>query len=833
MPFMPQYYNVVILYGNEAIDHFDSLLQYWKPFFTTAMWKKFMFISVSCDGHQPRLHNAPRLAGFSMTIDPENRQTWTLKGTTLDLLQAELQHHKVMVHCICADYAATPTMPAQVPVYLIRSIYQRLSITNATCALFMMLHGHPDAVEAQRALVSEIVDAQQLYQGTFEVVPYLICPTDSTNALYSDSMLWRCIMCEMLVLSSGHRVLDTNAVYTLGYTSLNADDSELTLLREQAVCDIIARQWSEPISHEYAWWLLTQFKSPNFSAASMETQVQNWLLNLAKDYLPPLEWRSTGMNLCILQHIESADQIGRLYPAIMTYIRVNRAYSKQRACEAMRQHVASRMEALLHVMNLAQFPTDFLTLFFNTLDKVAGYRIEEPEYFSFPQKKRLQSMDSYLQQCFESVQPNALRLEQQRFAVYLAQQLQQEMKPLKTFLQTVSSAAEGFQNVLGKQMEELSGVLNIEHLKAKYPPYIQHLDNMLLAREREIFNADWFASQPSLITPAGVQDPDALRSMIVAGGEHLHQQLGVGYDKGFITALKAMLSDTAMLHFLDDNLVVRAPLLHFIGVNADPIQNVRLADSEMHGVIDADFFIDNDNIEQIQLYRCQYPLSWFVGSHPAAQQNIYLGQNAVAPAPGIDGQDSSITPWDMVMTPSPAVPPASTPTPALAQPRDENPHHIALIPDGSRYRLVWDWVDGMETAVVYINNQHSFPHDISKDFPDVTDLLVPGRNEIRIFRGGVLYARYNVLGKQIPVPYTFLTGSNGTVTLKIASFSCANKDDMLFLRCIRGNGTVTLYPIYGSNEPEPMLLKGLVLPGKIDVVPSPNNPFPRLMPQRH
>ena len=834
MPFMPDCFNVVILYGNEAISHFDSLIQYWSPFFTSAAWSKFLFICVSSDGHAPRLTNPPAmLSGYSLKIDPEDQNTWAIPATTLDRLQTELplHHNRIMVHCICADYAGEPTMPAQVPVHLLLSIYRRLTITNTTSALFMMLHESPAAVAAQRALVEEIVTVQQGQQGTFAVVPYFVCPTDSDGARYSESMLWRCLMCEMLVISCSRRPWAENAVYTLGYAILNADDSELTLLREQAVCDVIAQRWAASMSHEEAWWLLTRtnVRTSDFTAPSMDNLLMDWLKKEAARYLPEPKWDPDGMNLCILQHIDSANHIHQLLTAVQAFFCANRSSSGQRAREVIHQYVLRLKDDLVHVMNIAQFPQDFLAVFFDSLGRIANRRINEPSPYRFPDRTFLQSMEKYLHQCFDSVTQRVRALEQERFAIFLAQLLVQEMKPIRDFLASVSSAGEGFQSLMAKQMLEMCGTLSIEALKDKYPPYVQQLNLVLKLREREIFSGEWFASQPSLIAPAGALDPAALRTVIVAGEKRLHQSLSPGFDKGFIIALKAMLGDVAMDSFLENNLQVKAPLLQFINVGTSPVQNIRLADVMMKGVIKADFFIDNDNIEQIQLFRCQYPLAWYVSDDPAAQKNAFLCQAAsaahAAPAP------DAIVSWKDMKAPAKAAP-VSSYVPVQPAPAEKNPHKVRLIKSGNRWLLVWEWMQGMETASVQINNQQPFPHDISKDPPDVTNLLSEGRNDIRIFHKGALYAECSLLGKRRDVPYTFLQPGNGTVTLKISNYPAVRPEDLLFLRCVSGDGKETLYPIAGDNSPEPLQLKGLRLSGKIDVVSAPYNPFPRLLPQR-
>ena len=834
MPFMPDCFNVVILYGNEAISHFDSLIQYWSPFFTSAAWSKFLFICVSSDGHPPRLTNPPAmLSGYSLKINPEDQNSWVIPADTLDRLQTELplHHNTIRVHCICADYAGEPTMPPQVPVHLLLSIYRRLTITNTTSALFMMLHESPAAVAAQRALVEEIVTAQQGQKGTFSVVPYFVCPTDSDGARYSESMLWRCVMCEMLVISCSRRPWAENAVYTLGYAILNADDSELTLLREQTVCDVIAKRWAEPMSHEEAWWQLTRTNAgtSDFTAPSMYNLLTGWLMQQAAHSLPEPKWEPDGMNLCSLQHMDSADKVNRLFTAVQAFYRANRSNSGERAREEIRQYVLRLKDKLMHVMNIAQFPQDFLTVFFDTLGRIANSRINEPSPCAFESKPFWQPMEKYLHQCFNSANQKLRTHEQERFAIFLAQLLVQEMKPVRDFLAATSVAGEEYQSLMARQMLEMSGTLSIEVLKDKYPPYVQQLNQVLKLREREIFSREWFASQPSLITPPGALDPSALRTVIVAGEKRLHQSLSPGFDKGFITALKTMLGDVAMDKFLEDYLKANKPLLQFINVGTSQVQSIRLADVMMKDVIKADFFISNDNIEQIQLFRCQYPLAWYVSDDPAAQKNVFLSQAASAAhtAPASD----AIVSWKDMKAPAKASPVSSFVL-APPAPAEENPHHVRLIKSGNRWLLVWDWVQGMETAIVQINNQHSFPHDISKDPPDVTALLAEGRNDIRIFHKGILYAECSLLGKRRAVPYAFLPAGNGTVTLKIANYPDVNPEDLLFLRCVKGDGQETLYPIAGSNDPEPLLLKGLRLSGKTDVVSAPYNPFPRLLPQR-
>lgn len=834
--FSPAFFNTVILYGEEAIEHFDSLVQYWKQVLTPAAWDEYLFISVSTNGSVPALTQPPaHLKGFSLKVDPEDEQTWQLPSSILNTLQAALLEHPVMVHLICGDFN-NPTMPPQTPVHLIRSINNRLGVGHASCAMFMMLHEHAKAVEAQRGLV------QAVAASALSIYPYLLTRVGSNGALYSDAMLWRAVMCEVLILSSGRRYLTPGNVNTLGYTSLNANDNELKVLRTQAICDTIAARCDRAVTLENAWSLLTACPpawrgktaapftaSPSgFSSIATENALRSWLMSLADQYVLRLESRDC-MNLRILQRISKPEDAERLFPAVKALYEINRNTTGIRpAREHVQQYARQVKTSLQHMINAAKFPADLMQSFLDALKKIARQDLPPLRRPAHQKKGLLQSAETYLTQCFKEAEAAVRDFELQYFVMGLAKLILQELKPLEQFLATARQTSPGVHDEMVRLMDELSGGLIVGNLQNKYPAYVFQLQNQLTMSGDKLFEEIWsrFTEQHNLLTEDGRMDPAALRSLIALCEEKLHHSLGAGLDGGFIPALTTMLNNNvAMQSFLDDYLQLNSCLLHFIDEDKTMVDRIRLADTAMEGAVEADYFIDNDNVERIDLYRCQHPLSWFVSDDVIALQNRYLGQ--VPQAQG--GRDPVLIsqPWQHEQTPVATVQTAPV---MLTEDEQTNPRHVALNNHNGHFMLSWVWEDGMNTAIVYMNDSPSFiPHDVSKGSLDVTSQVIYGRNDIKIYRGnGSLYAQYSALGKQTNVSYRFVPDHHGRKMLKMLGY--LRGSDTLFLQCIRGDKPF-FYPILGGDSMEPMCLKGLELSGVLQIVTAPDDAYPRLRPE--
>jgi hypothetical protein len=767
--FMPANPCAIILYGSEACARFGALVEYFNGILELPAWNQYLFVLID---HQPVPQ--PSLPPEKSAILLHN--CWQLDINTLPgvgkpvEMIAELRNRinrgVVLLQCVFAAYEDMPSPPDALLTWL-DSVQHDFTPGATRTIAYTLLRDNADAYARQN-------DWAQAFNNRAQGFPYLYLLGDhaSDASSVSSANLWHAICGELLANSVTSRTL-TGGLFSLGLSTLNANNGELTAIRRDYLSQLLREQSSRLITRQEAWELFTRTQShcPEPDGPNLELALKTWLDNLvARQTVLPSEVERN--NLRLFAGFPQAD-LSVLEKGINSFYTVNngtKEASEQAATRFAGQYVQGILDTLSLRYNASRFPLPLLSQIEDALVRLAATPVRAyspvipPKRGLLPRAKRAQ------------LAKRCLAIEAECERMVLSEQLRCYAAAFKTALGSI--------RVFVKNASELGSSLEkdrvaggaVDELVQKYKQYSSIVRDTVETRGDRLLLG---APQNVLFAPDGKPDMECWRQLLDYGTEALLRTLPAECAGSFCQTL--LWECTA-----------HEGLNQFFGNYLRESKRILLEDSDITGTSQPQYFADvalaghpwfsksqketvvahNDNVERVDLFPLMKNLSWYI------QHNRYfmpVSQTAVA--------TSGLTrPWESDTVAPPAGFASGVPTGIPPKVTDEPPeeagdHRLSIMIENGRHVLVWEWESGVESAVISVYSKTHRVINIVRtveefnasigDLPngvDVTEGLPygPVRVEIRSSRG--LYATKVLTGKKNEVCYHFET-LRGRLTL--------------------------------------------------------------------
>lgn len=837
MPFIPNHISAVVLYGKKTCNRLVEILNYWQTILVDHAWDRYLFLCVTAENEDWQYPGEGEITPGTKTLiekrivrcmhiklKQDQPDTWKMPTDYLTALQYRLNIGHVMVHCICDDLSEAP--PVEAAVSLTESAVSFLGRGNVHCLYYLMLREHFKARQQQRQM------ALVLGQRQPNAIVYLLSNIANDGSRLHKFDLRRAAMCEILVASDGRRHYQQSGVYTLGYTSLNANDQELLSLRRDAIAAVLCGHYGTAITRPEAWDILTMKtgQHPNdYNDFAIASAVNAWVEGIAKKFVINPTDRELE-NLRLLSGIVTPGAEVGLQEACKKFYDVNMTARTDVALrKSVEKHISSVIGELRKSINVQGFPIALLHSMVDAL-KNTEKNVSNQLFVALPRKKLFQQKDEYLNQCARIVSDQVRTIYVSRAAAKVALCLADGFKRIEEIVEKVQKVDQ-FAPLMQEYKLLAAEMVN---LQGKYPKYAAAIDATIQNGALNHFGKEWLQSAGAIYNEEFKVDGDVIRTLMETGVKTLHKQMPSGFNGTFMDALHCEFNtDNAMGSFLNKYLYNN--MRHMFNC---PYVTPRSADTDIMYYVDDDLqkmpwaaahaantiVANNDNIEKLIFIKLDKSLKWL--AEEWQKENRYFGEHDAMTsgmAGSWIGDGISGATFD---TPVKEVAPQ-------AVERDDNPRNIRLTLNDDKYMLSWDWKADMKFVLVTVNGQQP-PQTVSvgqyvlDGGLDVTSVIGYGRNEFVLIQNQSVYGKMDLCGKQYPVKYRFVPSNKNGVQLRLAGRIPPNAS--LLLGECTNKDTYCFYPVAARGLNGAANYDGLKLAGVYRLMVSPEDKFPVVNP---
>lgn len=813
-PFSVSNVSAVFLFGQEACERYEQLIHYWHAILKPADWERLLFIQVTDTPVQPK--GIP--AGL---MEPLSRNSYRLEpGASLppqiaQALMSKMEGGQVMAHCVCSDLDRQGQQAVH-PAVLMKSLGEYFSSGLKVIYYLMLKYSFGENIEGQRAFLTELAGVQPNGQG---VNAYLVSKVASDFSLQKDSACWRALLHEVLINSASRRTLSEGKLYSLGYSVLNADDSELRNLRIYRMSQLAAQMVQRDFSMAEALQIITPGLESRGAHGLLENEVREWLSRQvqARVSLPGEKERETNR---LLSRTAKGTQES-IALSIRRFFRLNNrkvdwsAHFSGNLAEMKRQ-LAARI-------NAPAFPQPLLETLITHLRNLE--QVDQP---SVPQARK-----SFLNPMWRN--DYAKEVEQHFRDYYLTGNLTRAAAAYRAICEQLLSTLKLLKQHGGTAEFQAIDENQYDYLSGKYPSYNQSVQDISHAQTDRVFPLAWLTEHAPYYGPDGRPLEAGFERLCQAGEKLLQQEMPPAFRGSFTHAVSAECdSDEELSLFFDQNLLGSKRMLHNIHDAGHKSQSLYFADSafQRHPWIinkQAECVIaENDNVERIDLYPLAHSIAWYLGDETNRYFYSLHQENAAQGAAG--------RLFDLTDTAAARPGAGSAPVQRdMVQDSTLNDSLDIRIDDGA-YILYWDWKQGAPNATVKIVQQGRVLMDqscsnaafISGQGVNVTERLPYGKVTVSILSDHEVYLTRDLPGKRRVVFYSLERVKDGTMELRLEG----KPDDVARLVLyVPGeyNRPECYYPIQGEPDKTRHIFRKLRLGDSAEVCTDPGDEFPEVM----
>ncbi len=645
MPLDVNYAAAVLFFGDDACDHSADLIRTLGLALSKTAWSRFVFVRSMTQGAKRRdLERRPGLVGFDESFVRLPNGSVQVASDLIRALRGTLGAGQLRIHCIVSSHAGNP-VPGDFPVRCALAVAQVFSVTQVPIYIHTLLSEDEDARREQNALASAMLNPP----AYASFLPYFYTATYENGGEVGSYAPWRSIA--WLIL---HNSIVTNVpaqgVYAVGYNAINANDRELTLLREHAVCEKLAGLSRAPITEREAWRLLTDSEGdggaqPRFeSPEEMREETHRWLMRRVDAALP----QPTQEELDMLRILCAADSAGDADDALCAFYGCNTAVPEDRPDDTrypgvfvresilgdMRRHLASAIFAL---PNLEQFPLSALHSLIAALTAIAKQPLPELDG-SAPREgvfSRFGPMKTaYVRKCIAARHDSA----RERYVHLVCRSLTGPLKKMYSQLLLALTRIKDKQTFTRRLQEKPDDQISL--LKEKYPDYTRQIAGSL-SSQIGLFGNDWdrnaslvrkaHSAQP-LYGPTGAMDEAQYRRLIDDAMDRIDA------SRSFIAVINSEYPNTQKMHeFINAYMPMPRAMMSMSGMQQTEETIVYLLDENLQNHPwaaaanrGARYALRNDNVERVCVYRQGFTLPDLVQGNPCIFGNLFipLPQNA-------------------------------------------------------------------------------------------------------------------------------------------------------------------------------------------------------------
>lgn len=828
--------NVIVLYGDGAAERFSDLVNRWGGMLFSTQWETFQFILVGSEKPPVELdENVKSLVSDQNTVFYQIKEPAPGTYEFHDLIYDKTLNSNVHLHLV-VDAGGKPIAFDWLRSFIKAAM--QVEALSTTC-LYYLLFGRNSAPQEREEYISLLND----YPGS----AFFLADSNENGGRVLPEERWHALELALLMNSAEALPVGPGA-YSFGYSVLNANGSELRLLRESAACSALHEELGKPIqSFPESDLYLSLLPEGAESIASL----RYWLQERVREYTESpkaTEMKNAWITIRMDTDLSSADALKRM----KRFVDLN--YAANEKIRALARDLAARTESQLreklrgHVITAClsdRVPEEIAGAFRQMVNKDL-----EPVGVTYPPKPFMirigNKAGEYMDKCKRAIAKSIQDYTAEKNISAFAEEMERAYMRLAGWLRSIQEVQlTGARrmtalDLLQSVQKELDGsdAGNALRLGQKYRSYQDALRNLhpSIQTLTEGIRGVYFR-------PSGAIEEKAWRELIRKAGENLEKKMPLSFRGDFFKVLAAEFDTTAKRElFFNEYLRNGNRMYRNLSAQQSNGTSVLLADNRLmdQWFMNREIYeVRTDNAENLTLY----PL----GSKNAAEYledtTVYFTRTGSGTGKGgssvfLENRETEgerERPAAAFLRRKNSMFGSSDPGTAPEENTPEQQRNdVRLVPDEKNdYRLYWPWNRNDQTAMVEV---FQFGEKVGKvavipvkrfhengGNMNVSDDVMEGKPlpmgmltvTIRDSKKDVYIEGVQVQGRREVVRYKV---TNSRLQLKPESRRTVER---LVLQTTDPDGNRTYYPLYQSVKDSAWLFEGMSISnGKITADPT-------------
>lgn len=813
--------NIVVLYGDEAAKHFEDLVKQWDKLLSADGWESLSFLIVS--SHQPELNQ--------LTEEEENRVGQITRW--LDINEQPLSTNEYSeiawelpnasspkLHLICAAGHENCTYD------WLESFTQNVLKDDVHFTQFLLYYvlgrdGLPDEMNGMQRVLQTIQG-----QGRHDHV-FLIGDTDDGGQKVNGDAMWNALYLSAVMNCADKLHLSTET-YSVGYSVLNANGTELENLRLAAACLAVQErlQEGELSSAEAIPALLP-------SGVASVAALEEWLKKTVRESVRIA--RSDFGNAWITIRMDADMDETETCKRLKRFVDMNYCQSAAMAerAESFAQQVKNEVvDRLCRTPKTAIMPAAAAGDIASALERMGKDDVPAirctfgKKPFFKTAGKLAQYVEENKEVAFKAAGTHAMQLNMQAYANALAQayrSIEEWLNRMHSGKVTEMDVVAYLQRTVRTLEKPESG--NTDYLRTKkYPKYWKELTSLHPALQEMTENME---SEVQYFEESGNYVEAGWESLLASAQQVLRDQLPGRMSLKFFDVLHAEFDDEKLTEFFADYLKPGRRMYYNMKAIVGNAQSFYLVDEDLasawKNAPEGLFEVQTDNAENLTLYPIEgnKEESWILDSGEAYFHGASMGRGKIFKLSDREQEQPRTTSQRKISTLASSQKAHTAPSEHHGE---TETHGLKLQPNAqNHYMLSWDWQGNDQLAkitITQLGEQVGFDVVDVKTFKknhdqfDVTEKMMGGKpipyGELTVTihsgEGKTPYIdRATVLGRCEQVNYSM---KGNKLELKRVASGMLNR---VALRVTNTEGKWLYYPLYAGNDDHPYVFDKLKL----------------------
>ena len=821
--------NVIVLYGDGAIAHFSDMMNRWSTMLPASQWDALQFILVGSQGQKLKLEQ-----GAAALVNARNTRFFRFDEPALtameyhNLIFDKVRTGDVLLHAICDSGEKEISYD-----WLRKLISAAMSIQALTSHVMYYLLIGRNSMESEQQELLELVNTEPgavFFLGDMNESGGKVSGRDRWNAAGLVTLM-NCV--GKLPVKAG------TSAYSLGYTALNANGSELIQLNESAACRAIIEELSHPVTSNAQ--IVNQLDLLPDGVGSVQ-EIRRWLQEYIQQNTPqinPVALKNAWITIRMDPELPSGEAVRRM----KRFVDLN--FTGEQSVGNLAKELAWRTESTVRARLCGSVITASLADSVMAEIVEAFHRLKtediEPGGCTYPKKPLKfifgKGTDEYLSQCKTAVMKPIREYITARNISVFASELEKAYRRLAEWVTTARGEGDlGYRRVTAQELlQDIQKELdngdagNALRLEQKYRNYARELGQIHppLAVLTEDIRGQYFNNDGKIIE-------SEWQELIHKAGRNMVRKLPGEYKGDFFRVLSSEFSSADEREkFFDEYLQNGPRMFMHLQANQSSGTTVYLVDDHLMDkwFVGDIYEVKTDNAENLTLYPLgseparfylEDKTAYFKGTGTGTTMSgspVVINRGDEFDLFGGDAGDSGMSAADNA--PVEEQQPEKTSMPAA--------NGVRLEPDEKgNYRLFWPWHGNDPTAMVEITQYGEKVGKIAVipvlqfknngDNMNITDDVMGGKP----IPAGTLTIRIRDSRKDVYIDSVDLPGRRDVVRYKVTGSMLQMKPDnrksveKLVLRTTDTDGVQVFYPLYPSRDDKTWLYQGLMLSdGKI------------------
>lgn len=811
----------LVLKGQQACDELGILLRLWESLVRPEDFQKFVFLLDAPKAAPPLGISATTQSSIQNSSFIQNGNSTQPPPNLVQAITERIVGGHFLVQAVITDFTDPDST-----LDLLSNLSGRFGYGGNIILYLLLRDDDPDASPLQHQFLQALSARKQQPAGSI-FFTYLLSRRAADHSMVSKSARWRALSYEVLAHSARMRTLSEKGLYSLGYSVVNADDSELVSLRQHRISDLLKERSEAEFRPEEAFRLLSLEAAVNPATHEQVPAelVRAWIQSIVNIYIQKPDRYESQNNRVLIRAGSLEPEALRQY--IERFYAIN--WAEKDWSTFKKKYLADLKEALSRHPNAALFPRKMINRVEEHLKSLLNPMRVKPE---LPKKRLLELPAAYTQRLCQAIEKDCESQLLDRLNASCAQALIEVLADFKLYLDLLAQA---YRQINLHSMDAAQS----SRLASKFFPYEQAFLELDHIQENNLLPLDLIQNVAPYFTPEGSIRQEGWQSLIQRGAENLRQLLPGRMGRDFVSALNEMFTDVHELSgFFSEYLPVSQRMLHNVHDAAVARQSILFVDHAFgqHPLLTqaghACIVGRTDNIERVDLYALIHDESWYLS-------DLTSPYFSSMPSPAFEAVNARrlFDEWAPQAEAVAVQAHISAQEEQSQQPSEE----MSLRRSGRTYVLSWTWKPGTQNARVSIQaeNQKALNYMLdSSTFGRsgglvLNDNLPYGRLDITVSADGEAYASASLPGKTNLVKYKVEANAKGSSDL-IAYGSVADIRQLVLCIPRADQQQALYYPINPKLDSDAQHFVGLHLTARSRVTMQayPNNQYPSVEAQK-